>query len=75
MHSLIPPPEDDLAQLAKLTAERDTALHQRDTAIRTLRTLLALVPPETFRPKNEHRHTTILQRVRNELIRHFNAAQ
>ena len=43
---------------------------ERDRAHRTIRTIRALIPPETFRPKNADKLPAILQRVHNELLRY-----
>lgn len=61
-HSLLPPPDSDLDKLSTITKERDRYY-------RTLKNIRALIPAEVFRPKNEHLHTAILQRIHNELTK------
>lgn len=60
LQATLPPPDSDLARLSTITKERDRYY-------RTLKNIRALIPAETFRPKNEHLHTAILQRIHNEL--------
>jgi hypothetical protein len=62
LHSLLPPPDSDLDKLSTITKERDRYY-------RTRKNIRALIPAETFRPKNEHLHTAILQRIHNELTK------
>lgn len=66
LHATLPPPDSDHARLAAVTRERDRYY-------RTLKNIRALIPAETLRPKNQHQHTAILQRIHNELLRHETA--
>ena len=62
LHATRPPPDSDLAKLAAVCKERDRYY-------RTLKNIRALIPAETFRPKNADKHTAILQRIHNELTK------
>lgn len=54
-----------------ITADPYAQLHRElGKALRTIKYIRNCIPAETFRPKNEHTHTTILQRIYNELIRY-----
>jgi hypothetical protein len=54
-----------------ITADPHAQLHRElGKARRTIKYIRNCIPAETFRPKNEHTHTTILQRIYNELIRY-----
>lgn len=57
-----PPPDSDLARLY-------AACKERDIYYRTIKNIRALIPAEVFRPKNEHLHAAILQRIHNELTK------
>lgn len=61
--AMTPDPETRIAELHR----------QLGRAIRTIRYIRACIPAETFRPKNEHTHTTLLQRIHNELTRYETA--
>lgn len=62
LQATLPPPDSDLAKLAAVCKERDRYY-------RTIKNIRALIPAECFRPKNEHLHTAILQRIHNELTK------
>ena len=54
-----------------ITADPHAQLHRElGKARRTIKYIKNCIPAETFRPKNTPSHTTILQRIYNELIRY-----
>ena len=62
LQATLQPPDSDLAKLS-------AACKERDRYYRALKNIRALTPAETFRPKNADKHTAILQRIHNELLK------
>jgi flagellar biosynthesis regulator FlbT len=62
LQATIPPPDSDLSRLS-------AACKERDRYYRAIKNIRALIPAEILRPKNEHLHTAVLQRIHNELTK------